>query len=330
MPLRTVSLDDKYTSTRGPIFLTGIQALVRLLLLQRQRDRRAGIESAGFVSGYRGSPLAGFDRQLWAAGEHLRRHQIEFLPGVNEELGATAVWGSQQLNAFRGARVAGVFGLWYGKAPGLDRAGDALKHANASGTSPYGGALALAGDDHTCKSSTLPSQSELAFMDAGVPVLNPADVQEVLDFGLHGWALSRFSGLWVGLIALADTMDSSACVDADIDRVQPVLPEIERPAGGLNFRLGVSPLQLEELLHRYKLPAALAYARANGLDRIVLDAPDARLGIVTTGKAHVDVIQALEDLGLGPDAARAVSKCRFPPTRSRNGCFRSIISRHRW
>ncbi len=299
-----VSLDDKFTESQGPIFLTGIQALVRLLLVQARRDALAGLETAGFVSGYRGSPLAGLDRQLWAARAHLEPRRIEFLPAVNEELGATAVWGSQQVNAFRGARVAGVFGLWYGKAPGVDRAGDALKHANAAGSSRNGGVLAVCGDDHACKSSTMPSQSELALLDAGIPVLNPADVQEVLDFGLHGWALSRFSGLWTGLIALADTMDSAASVEADLDRVRIVLPELELPPGGLNFRPGVAPLAQEELLHAHKLPAALAYARANRLDRVVLDAPDARLGIVTTGKAHLDVLQALADLGIGEAEAR--------------------------
>ncbi len=306
MGLSSVSLEDKFTHTRGRIFLTGIQALTRLAIVQYLRDRRDGLSTAGFISGYRGSPLAGLDRQLWSARELLAAHDVHFSPGLNEELAATSVWGSQQVNAFSDARYDGVFALWYGKAPGVDRAGDALKHGNAAGSSRHGGVLVVAGDDHSCKSSTLPSQSEFALMDAGIPVLSPAGVQDVLDFGLHGWALSRFSGLWVGVIALADTMDSAATVYADLDRVRPLLPEIERPAGGLNFRLGVAPLEQEELIHRYRLPAALAYARANGLNRIVLDTPNARLGIVTSGKAHLDVLQALDDLGIDEAQARAL------------------------
>ena len=306
MDLARASLDDRYRRTHGPIFLTGIQALVRLPLDQKRRDLAAGLLTAGFISGYRGSPLAGFDRQLWSAQEELESHCIHFVPGVNEELGATAVWGSQQVNAFRGARYDGVFGLWYGKAPGVDRASDALKHGNAAGSSRHGGVLVIAGDDHACKSSTLPSQSEFALMDAGIPVLSPADVQDVLDLGLHGWALSRLSGLFVGVIALADTMDSASSAFADPDRVAPALPHIHRPPGGLHFRPGVPPLEQEERLHRYKLPAALAYARANALNRTVIDAPEARFGIVTVGKAHLDVLQALEDLGIDRARARAL------------------------
>ena len=311
MALAQVSLEDKYELTHGRVFLTGIQALVRLPLIQRQLDRRAGLRTAGFISGYRGSPLAGLDQQLWAAREHLARHDIHFQPGVNEELGATAVWGSQQVQAYRGARTDGVFGLWYGKAPGVDRSGDAIKHANAAGTARHGGVLLVCGDDHACKSSTLPSQSELALMDACVPALNPAGVQEVLDYGRHAWALSRFSGLWVGMIALADTMDSAAVVEADAERVRILLPELGLPPGGLWFRPGRAPLEQEALLHEHRLPAALAYIRANELNRTVVANPSARLGIVTTGKAHLDALQALQDLGLDGDGAAAAGICVF-------------------
>jgi indolepyruvate ferredoxin oxidoreductase len=297
------SLEAKYTETEGSIFLSGIQALVRLPLVQRRLDAAAGLRTAGFISGYRGSPLGGLDQQLAKARSHLDEAGVRFAPGVNEDLAATAVWGSQQVGSFPGARVDGVFGLWYGKAPGVDRSGDVFKHANAAGTSARGGVLALAGDDHACKSSTLPSQSEFALLDACIPVLHPADVQEVLDLGLHGWALSRFSGLWVGMIALADTMDSAATVRAEIDRVVPRLPEIERPRGGLHLRPGRPPLELEELLHRYRLPAARAYARENALDRVLEPAPDATLGIVTTGSAHLELLEALAQLGIRERAA---------------------------
>jgi len=300
MPLSSVSLDDKYALERGRIFSSGLQALVRLPLEQARRDRQAGLDTAGFVSGYRGSPLGGLDQQLWQARAHLDRQRVHFQPGLNEELALTAVWGTQMLEASPGARHHGVFSLWYGKAPGLDRAGDALKHGNAAGSARNGGVLVVAGDDHECKSSTLPSQSEYAFMDAGVPVLNPASVQEVLDYGLYGWALSRVAGCWVGLIALADTMDSSATVQADPDRIRIHVPRLETTPGELHFRVGRSPLEQEELVHGARLDAARAFARANHLDRTLIDAPDARLGIVTTGKASLDVMQALDDLGLDP------------------------------
>src|SRR3954451_22705070 len=205
-----VSLEDKYTLASGRVYLTGTQALVRLAMVQRERDLAAGLNTAGFISGYRGSPLGGFDQALWKAKKHLADHHIHFTPGVNEELAATAVWGSQQVGLFPGAKYDGVFAMWYGKGPGVDRAGDALKHGNSAGTAPYGGVLALAGDDHTCKSSTLAHQSEFAFIDALIPVLNPAGVEDILDLGLYGWAMSRWSGCWVALKTVAETMDSSA------------------------------------------------------------------------------------------------------------------------
>jgi len=279
--------------------LSGTQALVRLLLMQRRRDARAGIETAGFVSGYRGSPLGGLDRELWRARDQLDRHHIRFVPGVNEDLAATAVWGSQQTGLFPGARHDGVFGMWYGKGPGADRSGDAFKHANNAGTAANGGVLAVAGDDHVCRSSTLPHQSEFAFVDAMIPVLNPAGVQEILDLGLAGWALSRFSGLWVGLIAVAETVEQTACVDVDPGRVALVVPnDYAPPPGGLNIRWPDAPLDQEARLHRHKLDAARAFVRANRLDRIVADGPRARLGVVAAGKSYLDVLQALEMLGL--------------------------------
>ncbi len=306
MSLAEVRLDDKYTLESGRIYLNGTQALVRLIIMQRQRDAAAGLNTAAFVSGYRGSPLGGLDQALWAAQPFLERNQIRFQPGINEDLAATAVWGSQQVGLWPGAKHDGVFGLWYGKAPGVDRCGDVFKHANYAGTSPHGGVLAVAGDDHACKSSTLPSQSEYAFMDAQMPVLNPASVQDLLDFGLYGWALSRYSGCWVGFIVIADIADSSGSVSVDPDRVRIALPEdFQLPPDGLNIRWPDRPLDQEHRLQRHKLYAALAFARANGLDRVVVDSPEPRFGIVTTGKAYLDVLQALEDLGIDEaEAAR--------------------------
>ena len=302
--LAPVALDDKYTLESGRIFLTGIQALVRLPMMQRQRDAAAGLNTACFISGYRGSPLGGLDQQLWQARKFLDNNQIKFHPGLNEDLAATAVWGSQQVNIFEGAKYDGVFALWYGKGPGVDRSGDVFKHANAAGTSQYGGVLAIAGDDHTCKSSTLPNQTEYAFIDAMMPVLSPSNVQEILDFGLYGIALSRYSGCWVGFKTIADVVDSSASVYVDPQRVQIQLPDdFELPADGLHIRWPDKPLEQEYRLHKYKLYAALAFARANKLNRTVIDSPQPRLGIVTTGKAYLDVLQALDDLGITPEQA---------------------------
>jgi indolepyruvate ferredoxin oxidoreductase len=312
-----VTLDDKFLLQDGRVFITGVQALLRVLLDQRRLDTRAGLNTAGFLSGYRGSPLGGLDQQAVRAAKHLQAHDIVFKAGLNEDLAATAVWGSQQANLFPGARYDGVFGMWYGKAPGVDRTGDAFKHANFAGTWPKGGVLAVAGDDHACKSSTLPSQSEFAFQDFEMPVLAPADVQEVLDYGLVGYALSRFSGLWVGLIALADTMDSGATIDIGLDRHQHRLPEgFLAPAGGLGIRLKDQPLDKERRLRLYKLPAALAFARANALDRVVFAGPRRRLGIVVHGQAYRDVMEALSAMGLGSaeaaDLGLAVYKVGMP------------------
>jgi indolepyruvate ferredoxin oxidoreductase len=299
MALAAVSLDDKYVLEKGRVYLTGTQALVRLPMMQRQRDTAAGLDTGCFIAGYRGSPLGGLDQALWSARRFVEKNRIHFQPAINEELAATAVWGSQQLNLFPGAKYDGVFALWYGKGPGVDRSGDALKHGNAAGSSRHGGVLLLAGDDHTCKSSTLPHQSEYAFMDACIPVLNPAGVQEMLDLGLYGWSMSRYSGCWIAFKTIAETVDSSASVEVGPDRIEIALPsDFEMPPGGLNIRWPDPPLDQEYRLHKYKLNAALAFARANRLDRVVLDSQHPRFGIVTTGKSYLDVRQALDDLAI--------------------------------
>jgi indolepyruvate ferredoxin oxidoreductase len=293
------TLEDKYTRTRGRIYLSGVQALVRLPMMQRLRDQAAGINTAGFVSGYRGSPLGGFDLELWRARKHLEASSVRFQPGLNEDLGATMVWGTQQTNLFPGAKVDGVFGMWYGKGPGLDRSGDVFKHANAAGTHRHGGVLALAADDHACRSSTLPHGSEGEFTSALMPVLNPAGVQDILDMGLVGWAMSRYTGRWIGFKTIAETVESSASVDVDPFAIEIVTPDdFDMPPGGLNIRWPDPPMDQEMRLHRYAVKAAQAFARANRIDRVVVDSPRARLGIVTTGKSYLDVLQALEYLGL--------------------------------
>ncbi|SDV48270.1 indolepyruvate ferredoxin oxidoreductase family protein [Chitinasiproducens palmae] len=297
--LASAKLDDKYTLERGRVYMSGIQALVRLPMLQAARDRAAGLNTAGFISGYRGSPLGGLDQSLWKAKSHLAKQRIVFKAGLNEDLAATAVWGSQQVNLFPKANVDGVFSMWYGKGPGVDRTGDVFKHANSAGSSRYGGVLVVAGDDHAAKSSTLAHQSEHVFNACGIPVLYPSDVQEYIDFGLHGWAMSRYSGLWVALKCVTDVVESSASVDVEPDRVQIRLPDdFTLPPEGLNIRWPDPPLVQEARLVDYKWYAALAYVRANRLDRVVIDSPTARFGIVSAGKAYLDVRQALDDLGL--------------------------------
>ena len=300
----SASLEDKYTSPSGRVYLTGYQALVRLLMIQQERDRSAGLDTAGFVSGYRGSPLGGLDQTLWKARTHLERRKIVFQPGINEDMAATAVWGSQQVSLSPHATGDGVFAMWYGKGPGVDRCGDVFRHANAAGSSKHGGVLAIAGDDHAAKSSTFPHQTDHFFKSMMMPVLAPGGVQEYIDYGVHGWALSRYSGCWVAFKALADTVETSASVDVDPHRVQVKIPkDFALPADGLNLRWPDPPLVQERRLLNYKLYAALAYCRANGLNRIVIDSPAARLGIITSGKSYLDVRQALDDLGI--DQARA-------------------------
>lgn len=305
--LDTVTLDDKYTLEQGRAYMSGTQALIRLALLQKERDRRAGLNTAGFISGYRGSPLGGVDLALWQAKKHLEKNDIVFRPGLNEDLAATSIWGTQQVNLYEGALRDGVFGMWYGKGPGVDRSMDVLKHANSAGTSAHGGVLVLAGDDHGAKSSTVAHQSEHVFAAAGIPVLYPADVQEYLDFGLHGWALSRYSGLWVAMKCVTEVVESNASVNLDPEQLQIVIPEdFVLPADGLNIRWPDPPLIQEARMMNHKWYAALAYVRANKLNRIVIDAPDARFGIMTAGKAYLDTRQALADLGLDEQACRQV------------------------
>jgi len=310
--LKDVSLDDKYTATDGKIFLSGIQALVRLPMIQKLRDEAAGLDTAGFVSGYRGSPLGGLDENLWKAKGHLEAKSIQFVPGVNEDLAATAVWGTQTVDLIGPAKYDGVFAMWYAKGPGVDRCGDVFKHMNHAGTAKHGGVLLVAGDDHGAYSSTLPHQSDHIFSACMIPVLYPSNVQEYLDLGVHGWAMSRFSGCAVAFKALADTVESSASVDADPFRVDVRIPQdFAMPAGGLNTRLSSSPLgqqarNQEALMQDYKIYAALAYARENKLNRTVIDSPDAKLGIIASGKSYLDVLEALEELGIDEAMAARV------------------------
>ncbi|VIO70683.1 hypothetical protein CI1B_33370 [Bradyrhizobium ivorense] len=307
MALMDVGLDDKYRLDSKRIFLSGTQALVRLPMLQRERDRAHGLNTAGFISGYRGSPLGMYDHALWRAKSFLKQHDIAFVPGLNEDLAATAVWGSQQVGMFPGAKVDGVFGIWYGKGPGVDRSLDALKHANSAGTSPNGGVIALAGDDHGCQSSTLAHQSEQVFASALMPVVNPATLQDYLDLGILGFALSRFSGCWVGFKAISETVESSASIVSDPDRIKIIMPDdFEMPPGGLSIRWPDPPLEAERRLHGPKMQAIAAFARVNRFDRIVLDSKPARLGIMATGKAYLDLRQALADLGITDAEAQAL------------------------
>ncbi|EWS57633.1 2-oxoacid ferredoxin oxidoreductase [Methylibium sp. T29-B] len=304
--LETVTLDDKYALETGQAFMSGVQALVRLPMLQQQRDATAGLDTAGFISGYRGSPLGGYDQALWQAQKHLAAHQVVFQPGVNEELAATAVWGTQQLDLYPQSRKHdGVFGIWYGKGPGVDRCSDVFKHANMAGTAKHGGVIAIAGDDHIAKSSTAAHQSDHIFKACGLPLFFPASVQEILDMGLHAFAMSRFSGVWAGMKTIQEVVESSASISVDPDRVKIVLPEdFPMPAGGLHIRWPDAPLEQEARLMNHKWYAALAYVRANRLNHTVIDSPHARLGLISSGKAYNDTRQALHDLGLDDAACR--------------------------
>jgi indolepyruvate ferredoxin oxidoreductase len=303
-PLGDVSLDDKYVLESGRIFLTGIQALVRLPLIQRQRDLAAGHNTAGYISGYRGSPLGGYDQQLLRAKHLLDAHRVRFQPGVNEDLAATACWGTQQAELNGEGAYDGVFSIWYGKGPGVDRSGDAFRHANLAGTSPLGGVIALLGDDHTCESSTTSHHSEYAMLDAYIPVLNPAGVQEILDHGLYGIALSRYSGCWVAIKCVHDTVESAASIEVDPERARVTLPsDYSMPEEGLNIRWPDTPQAQEARLHEHKLEAAKAFCRANGLDQLIWDSPSPSIGVITTGKSYLDVRQALADIGVDEKVA---------------------------
>lgn len=298
MSMQDVTLADKYKRSSGRVYISGIQALVRLPMAQQQRDVAAGLNTGGFISGYRGSPLGAFDQELWRQKALLEHHGIVFQPGLNEDLAATSVWGSQQVSLYP-AHKAGVFGIWYGKGPGVDRTMDVFKHANTAGTSRYGGVLAVAGDDHGCQSSTLPHQSEQLFEAALMPIINPASVQEYLDFGILGFALSRFSGSWVGFKAIAETVESAASIDIDPARIVIQTPtDFEMPPSGLNIRWPDPPLEAERRLHGPRMDAVAAFARANAFDHVIVQPRQPRLGIITTGKAYLDVRQAFDDLGL--------------------------------
>jgi len=298
-----VTLADRYTLTTGRVLLNGTQALVRLLLQQHARDAAEGRRTAGYVSGYRGSPLGGLDQQLLSARATLEAAQVRFEPGVNEDLAATAIWGTQQLGLVPGAKVDGVYAMWYGKGPGVDRSGDPIKHGNRAGTSPQGGVLVVFGDDHGGKSSTVSHQSDTVLAAHGLPVLYPATVQEFLDLGLHGWALSRHAGVWVGFKTVNETVEATATVDVAIDRVTIVLPNGEATTNDVHIRVGFDPLGDDVRLHREKLPRVHDYVRANGLDRVSHGQPvPTGLGIVTAGKSWLDVSSALPLLGLN-DAA---------------------------
>jgi indolepyruvate ferredoxin oxidoreductase len=302
MSLNHVTLDDKYDLNKSRIFVTGYQALVRLTMMQHERDKRAGLNTAGYVTGYRGSPLGGLDYQFQRAIEHLAPRNIKFQPGINEDLAATALWGSQQAELRGEGKYDGVFGIWYGKGPGVDRSGDVFRHANSAGTSKHGGVLALMGDDHTAESSTTAHQSEFHFLDVMIPILSPAGAQEIIDYGLYGWAMSRYTGAWVALKCMHETVESTAVVDGSLGRLNIVVPgmdEFRMPEGGLNIRLNDPILTMEARLHDYKRDAMLAFVRANKLNKqITSGGRNAKIGVITTGKSYLDVRQALDELGI--------------------------------
>jgi len=300
MSLRSVSLDDKYDLSQSLVLVTGYQALIRACLMQKELDRRSGLNTAGYVSGYRGSPLGGLDQQFMRAARQINAADVKFQAGINEELAATALWGTQQAELRGEGRFDGVFGMWYGKGPGVDRTGDAFRHANLAGSSKHGGVIALMGDDHTAESSTTAHQSEFHFVDVMMPILNPAGVQEIVDYALYGWAMSRFSGTWTALKCMHETVESTGVVDAGLDRVNIVTPaDFRMPEGGLNIRLPDTFLGQEARLHDFKRDAMLAFVRANRLNKIITSGGRApKIGVITTGKAYLDVRQAFDELGI--------------------------------
>ena len=310
MAMRPVTLDDKYATNTGMAYITGIQALVRIALDRSRRDRKSGLNTGGFISGYRGSPLGGFDTELNRNPQLLEEHGIHFQPGVNEELGATAVMGSQKFDLVgQGGNYDGIFGIWYGKAPGVDRSGDALRQANISGTHRHGGVLALAGDDHLAKSSVLPQQSEYFFVHTEIPLFNPSDIQDVLDFGQHAFELSRYSGLWTAMICVSDTMDASAVVNLDPNRLKFRHPEMYDPRSNTDLNRGLylkGRLEHEKIQREIRLPSVGHYVKANNLDGIRFGSSSPRLGIVATGKAYRDLRQALSLLGITEAMAKDI------------------------
>ena len=300
MTLRPVSIDDKYDVAQSHVFVTGYQALIRACLMQKARDRASGLNTAGYVTGYRGSPLGGLDQQFMRAGRLLTAADVKFQPGINEELAATALWGTQQAELRGEGKFDGVFGMWYGKGPGVDRSGDVFRHANLAGTAKNGGVIALMGDDHTAESSTTAHQSEFHFVDVMMPILNPGGVQEIIDYALYGWAMSRFTGAWTALKCMHETVESTGVVDGSLERIKLVAPtDFHMPEGGLNIRLVDSILGQEARLHDFKRDAMLAFVRANKLNKIITSGGRApKIGVITTGKAYLDVRQALDELGI--------------------------------
>lgn len=307
IPTKDVSLDDKYISDNGTAYMTGIQALVRLPLAQTRRDSKNGYHTAGFISGYRGSPVGNYDNFLWQIEGILKDHDVVFQPGVNEDLAATAIWGTQQANLAGQGKFDGVTSWWYGKGPGVDRSGDVLRHANLAGTAEHGGVVALFGDDHSCKSSTVPHQSEHVMMGCGIPIFYPTSVQHILDLGIHAVAMSRFAGVWTSMKLVSEIVETSASVHVDEDRVIPVLPkDVKFPDDGVNIRWPDHGIQQEERLYKYRLPAVLAYARANQLNKVTWSCENARIGIVASGKGYLDTIEALRILGIDNDIAEQI------------------------
>ena len=306
-----ITLDSRFTDLDRPVLLTGIQALLRLLLEQRRLDKEAGLNTAALVSGYRGSPLGGLDRELWVQKKLMAENDIRFEPGINEDLAATMLYGTQELDAFPGKRVDGVYGMWYGKGPGVDRSGDALHCANMAGTHKHGGILAIAGDDHGAHSSTYPHQTEYIFQNCFIPVLNPASVQDVIDLGLAGWAMSRFAGVWVAMKTTAETMEQASTAIVPSAR-RFITPEIALPPHGLNFdhtmHFPADRAELERRMIEERMPALLAWARANRIDRLISGGPDATIGLITVGKAHEDTLHALRRLGLHDHPQLAIYK----------------------
>ncbi|WP_297771970.1 indolepyruvate ferredoxin oxidoreductase family protein [uncultured Roseovarius sp.] len=303
MTTQNVSLNDRFDLEKSPVLLNGTQAMVRLMLTQAARDRAAGLDTAGYVTGYRGSPLGAVDMQMRRAQKVLNEAQVRFEEGLNEDLAATALWGAQQAELRGEGKYDGVFGLWYGKGPGVDRSGDVMRHANMAGTSAHGGVLMAMGDDHTGESSTVLHQSEWALVDAYMPVVSPAGVQEIIDYGIYGYALSRFAGVWVGLKTMKDTVEATAVVDGNPDRVQIVTPDFPMPEGGLNIRLIDTPHAQETRMIDYKRFAAEAFSRANRMDKRMWGKPGAKIGFVAAGKNWLDLVHALELLGIDADEA---------------------------
>ena len=307
MDARAISLDDRYELDHGRVFMNGLHALTRLPIVQMKRDRAAGLNTAAFISGYRGSPLGGYDQTLMREAKRLAEHNIVFQPGVNEDLAATSIWGSQQAHLSPGAKYDGVLGIWYGKGPGVARSGDVFQHGNAAGTAPHGGVLCLAGDDHAAKSSTVPHQSEHFLTASVIPVLYPSSIHEFISMGLLGIAMSRYSGCWVGMKVIADTVETTATVDiTGEDRVFKMPNDYQPPPDGLNIRWPDDRWTQDSRLQTEKGYAAIAFGRANGVDRLIFDAPKARLGLIASGKAYEDMREALRQLEIGEEEAAAI------------------------